>query len=843
MNLVIVESPAKAKTINKYLGDNFIVLASYGHIRDLPSKNGSVDPENNFKMLWEVDSFSKKYLKEIAEAAKESSKIILATDPDREGEAIAWHVKEYLNEKKLLKDKDVERVVFNEITKKAVTHGIDNPRQIEPLLVDAYMARRALDYLVGFNISPILWTKLPGSKSAGRVQSVALKLITEREHEIELFNPEEFWSLKVNFKDNNNNILTANISQLNSAKINQIKDKKFSISDISTKVINRNPSGPFTTSTLQQVSSSRLGFGASRTMQIAQKLYQGIDIEGETIGLITYMRTDGTNISKDAVSIFRDFIRNEYGDEYLPKDSLSYSGKKAKNAQEAHEAIRPTDIMRSPSKVKKYLSTDQNKLYDLIWSRALSSQMQSAKFDRNTITITSEDGDTICKTSGSVVKFDGFLKVFKDSKKDDDEKILPETSKGPVNIEALIDEQHFTQPPPRYSEASLVKKLEELGIGRPSTYASIISVISTRGYVEPINKRFHPTDRGKLISAFLEKLFSKYVDYNFTAGLENQLDDITSGKEGWIKVLEMFWKDFNQNVSDVKEKRTREVLDLLNESLGSLVFERDKEGNINRKCKLCDNGLLSLKNSFRGGAFIGCSNYPECKFTRPLSKAKAAQQSQLAEPKLIGKHDNGNDMFLKNGRFGPYIQYEVIPENVETPVKKKKSKKKKEENNNLKNVSIPKGITIESVDLERAKFLCSLPKNLGVNPENQKEIFLNSGRFGPYLKCENKSARLENVEEIFSIGLNRAITLIAEAKPGRMSSSMIKDLGPHPEDKKPVRIMKGQYGPYIKYKSLNATIPEEKDPAEITMDDALILIEKRKEYDKNKKRKKKKWLN
>ncbi len=855
MNLVIVESPAKAKTINKYLGDNFIVLASYGHIRDLPSKNGSVDPENNFKMLWEVDSFSKKYLKEIAEAAKESSKIILATDPDREGEAIAWHVKEYLNEKKLLKDKDVERVVFNEITKKAVTHGIDNPRQIEPLLVDAYMARRALDYLVGFNISPILWTKLPGSKSAGRVQSVALKLITEREHEIELFNPEEFWSLKVNFKDNNNNILTANISQLNSTKIekftfknkdeinkaiNQIKDKKFSISDISTKVINRNPSGPFTTSTLQQVSSSRLGFGASRTMQIAQKLYQGIDIEGETIGLITYMRTDGTNISKDAVSIFRDFIRNEYGDEYLPKDSLSYSGKKAKNAQEAHEAIRPTDIMRSPSKVKKYLSADQNKLYDLIWSRALSSQMQSAKFDRNTITITSEDGETICKTSGSVVKFDGFLKVFKDSKKDDDEKILPETSKGPVNIEALIDEQHFTQPPPRYSEASLVKKLEELGIGRPSTYASIISVISTRGYVEPINKRFHPTDRGKLISAFLEKLFSKYVDYNFTAGLENQLDDITSGKEGWIKVLEMFWKDFNQNVSDVKEKRTREVLDLLNESLGSLVFERDKEGNINRKCKLCDNGLLSLKNSFRGGAFIGCSNYPECKFTRPLSKAKAAQQSQLAEPKLIGKHDNGNDMFLKNGRFGPYIQYEVIPENVEIPVKKKKSKKKKEENNNLKNVSIPKGISIESIDLERAKFLCSLPKNLGVNPENQKEIFLNSGRFGPYLKCENKSARLENVEEIFSIGLNRAITLIAEAKPGRMSSSMIKDLGPHPEDKKPVRIMKGQYGPYIKYKSLNATIPEEKDPVEITMDDALILIEKRKEYDKNKKRKKKK---
>ena len=857
MNLVIVESPAKAKTINKYLGKDYKVLASYGHIRDLPSKNGSVDPDDNFKMLWEVDSFSRKYLKEITDAAKDSSKIILATDPDREGEAIAWHVKEYLNEKKLLKDKHIERVVFNEITKKAVTHGIDNPRQIEPLLVDAYMARRALDYLVGFNISPILWTKLPGSKSAGRVQSVALKLITEREHEIELFKPEEFWTLNIKFNDNNKNSFTANISQLNNKKvekfsfknksdinkaIDDIKTKKFSISDISTKVVSRNPSGPFTTSTLQQISSGRLGFGASRTMQIAQRLYQGIEIDGETIGLITYIRTDGANISKDAVPLFRDYIKKEYGDEYLPKEPLNYSGKKAKNAQEAHEAIRPTDIIRSPDKIKKYLSSDQNKLYDLIWSRALSSQMESAKFDRNTITINSNDDGTICKASGSVIKFDGFLKVFKDQKKDDSDKILPEVSKGSVNIEELIDEQHFTQPPPRYSEASLVKKLEELGIGRPSTYASIISVISTRGYAETISKRFHPTDRGKLISAFLEKLFSKYVDYNFTAELENQLDDITAGKEDWIKVLEMFWKDFNKNVSDVKEKRTREVLDLLNDSLGSLIFERDSDGNIDRKCKLCENGSLSLKNSFRGGAFIGCSNYPDCKFTRPLSKAKAAQQSQLAEPKLIGKHDNGNDMYLKNGRFGPYIQYEIIPEVVSEVAEKKKTKKKKvkKEISNLKNISIPKGISIESVDMVRAKFLCSLPKSLGINPENQKEIFLNSGRFGPYLKCENKSARIENVEEIFSIGLNRAITLIAEAKPGRMSSSMIKDLGEHPEDKKPVRIMKGQYGPYIKYKSLNATIPEEKDPVEITMDDALILIEKRKEYDRNKKGKKRK---
>ena len=859
MNLVIVESPAKAKTINKYLGDNYKVLASYGHIRDLPSKNGSVNPDQDFKMEWEVDSFSKKYLKEITDAAKDSSKIILATDPDREGEAIAWHVKEYLNEKKLLKDKEIERVVFNEITKKAVIQGIENPRQIEPLLVDAYMARRALDYLVGFNISPILWTKLPGSKSAGRVQSVALKLITEREHAIESFKPEEFWTLSIKFADTANQNFTASISQLDNNKIEKfsfrnkeeinkaissINKKKFSITDISSKIVNRNPSGPFTTSTLQQTASSRLGFGASRTMQIAQKLYQGIEMEGETIGLITYMRTDGTNLSKDAVTSFRNYIQKEIGNEYLPKDVLNYSGKKAKNAQEAHEAIRPTDIIRTPQSVKKYLSTDQNKLYDLIWSRALSSQMESAKFDRNTITITSDNNDTICKASGSVLKFDGFLKIYNNQSKDDDENILPAVSKGPINIEVLIDEQHYTQPPPRYSEASLVKKLEELGIGRPSTYASIISTIANRGYAEILNKRFFPTDRGKLISAFLEKLFSKYVDYNFTAGLEDQLDEITTGKESWIKVLELFWKDFNNNVSEVKEKRTREVLDLLNDSLGELIFDKDNEGNVVRKCQLCSSGTLSLKNSFRGGAFIGCSNYPECKFTRPLSKAKAAAQAQLAEPKFIGKHENGNDIYLKNGRFGPYLQYEKIPSDIEVEKiskKKKKTKKLKSDVNELlKNVSIPKGLELESINLEKAQFLCSLPKSLGINPDNQKDITLNVGRFGPYLKCENKSARIENVEEIFSIGLNRAITLIAEAKPGRMSSSMIKDLGEHPEDKKPVRVMKGQYGPYIKYKSLNATIPEEKDPTELTMEEALILIEKRKEYDKSKKSKGKK---
>ncbi len=853
MNLVIVESPAKAKTINKYLGKDYLVLASYGHIRDLPSKNGSVDPENKFQMEWEIDSFSKKYLKEITNAAEDSDKIILATDPDREGEAIAWHVKEVLEKKKLLKDKNLERVVFNEITKKAILDAIKNPRQIHLPLVEAYLARRALDYLVGFNISPILWTKLPGSKSAGRVQSVALKLITEREKEIELFKPKEYWTLTSDFSNKDNKKIFSKLSLFNGEKIERFSFKnkeeiqkavdvinktKFKIADVNTKLFRRNPLAPFTTSTLQQTASGRFGFGASRTMQIAQRLYQGIDIEGETTGLITYMRTDGTNISKEAIEDFRKHITDDFGDKYLPSAPNNYTGKKAKNAQEAHEAIRPTNIKRKPEDIKKYVNADQFKLYELIWSRALSSQMTPAEFDRNTIIISSENKNINFRASGSVIKFDGFLKVYQVQETDEDAKnILPEVKVGEeISILKLNDEQHFTDPPPRYSEASLVKKMEELGIGRPSTYASIISVLSTRNYVELMNKRFHPTDRGKLISAFLEKLFSKYVDYNFTADLENQLDEITSGKIEWVKVLDNFWKDFYENVGKVKEKRTREVLDLLNESLGALIFERDEKDAIDRKCKLCANGELSLKNSFRGGAFIGCSNYPECKFTRPLSKAKAAAQYNLAEPKLLGQNNNGKDIYLKNGRFGPYLQYEKEKDELE--LKKKKGRKKKNENDHLKNVSIPKGIDIDSVDLDKAKYLCSLPKVLGQHPENGHDITLNSGRFGPYLKCENKSARLENVEDLFSIGLNRAITMIAEAKPGRISSSLIKDLGEHPEDKKPVRIMKGQYGPYIKYKSLNATIPEEKDPNELNMEEALILIEKRKEYDKSKKKKK-----
>jgi len=600
MNLVIVESPAKAKTINKYLGNDYVVLASFGHVRDLPSKNGSVDTDNNFNMTWEIDVTSKKHIKEIADAAKDSSKIILATDPDREGEAIAWHVKHILEEKNLLKDKKVERVVFNEITKKAVVHGIENPRDINIELVNAYLARRALDYLVGFNISPILWTKLPGSKSAGRVQSVALKIIVEREHEIELFNPAEFWTIGAIFKNNENKDFHAKLNTYNSQKIEKfsfkneidaknavemIEKHEFVVINIESKPFKRNPYAPFRTSTMQQDASRKLGFGASRTMQIAQRLYQGIDIDGETTGLITYMRTDGTDISLEAVADCRKYINERIGEKYLPKEARNYSGKKAKNAQEAHEAVRPTDINRTPESLKSKLDKDQFRLYELIWNRTVSSQMESAEFERTAVDLANKDQSIIFRANGSVQKFDGFLKLYQDIKDEDDKEkdeneednLLPEVKENEIMpLEKILNEQKFTQPPPRYSEASLVKKLEELGIGRPSTYASIISVLSTRNYVEVLNKKFVPTDRGKLITAFLNQLFKQYVDYNFTAGLEESLDDITAGKIDWIEVLSKFWKEFNQNVSDVKELRTRAILDMMNDSLGEIIFDKDK---------------------------------------------------------------------------------------------------------------------------------------------------------------------------------------------------------------------------------------------------------------------------
>ena len=840
MNLLIVESPAKAKTINKYLGSDYIVLASFGHVRDLPSKNGSVDTENNFNMIWEIDSTSKKHIKEITDAAKNSNKIILATDPDREGEAIAWHVKHILDDLKLTKNKKVERVVFNEITKKAVLNGIQNPRDINIELVNAYLARRALDYLVGFNISPILWTKLPGSKSAGRVQSVALKIIVEREHEVELFKPEEFWTIGAIFKNKENKNINTKLNIFDNKKIEKfsfinqetankaveiINKDSYQVASIESKPFKRNPYAPFRTSTMQQDASRKLSFGASRTMQIAQRLYQGIDIKGETIGLITYMRTDGTDISIDAINDCRKYIQENIGKQYLPTEARNYSGKKAKNAQEAHEAIRPTDINRTPEMLRSVLDKDQFRLYELIWNRTVASQMESAEFERTAIDFSNKDKSIIFRANGSVQKFDGFLKLYQEVKEVDDtedndkedsdeDTILPEVTKNEIiELNEVVKDQHYTQPPPRYSEASLVKKLEELGIGRPSTYASIISVLSTRNYVEVINKKFIPTDRGKLITAFLNQLFTQYVDYNFTAGLEESLDDITSGKIDWIEVLSKFWEEFNKNVSKVKELRTREILDMMNVSLGEIIFDKDNEGKIKRNCAC--GGELSLKIG-RFGAFIGCSKYPECKFTRPLSRIKAAEQDYLAEPKEIGKTEDDKNIILKKGRFGPYLQVG-------------------NEEKEMKNISIPKGISLDDINLEKARFLATLPKVLGIYPENNMDITLNNGRYGPYVKCDKKSATLETPEDIFTIGINKAVTMIAEAKPGRRSSNEIKTIGEHPEDKKPIKIMKGSYGPYVKYKTINATIPDDKDPESITMEEALDLIEKRLEYDASKK--------
>ncbi len=852
MNLVIVESPAKAKTINKYLGNEFNVLASFGHVRDLPSKNGSVNPDDNFSFEWEVSNTSKKHMKEIYEASEKASTLYLATDPDREGEAIAWHIVELLNKKKLLKDKNVKRVVFSEITKNAVTEGIANPRNIDNDLVEAYLARRALDYLFGFNLSPVLWRKLPGAKSAGRVQSVALRLICERELEIESFKPEEYWKIKADVEIESGVHINANLISVDDQKIEKftfknedatkkivedIKTKKFKISDISKKPATRNPDAPFSTSTLQQTASSIFGFGASRTMQIAQKLFQGIDIEGETVGLITYMRTDSTEISKEAIESYRSYLKTNFDNNYLPKEVRTYKSKKAKNAQEAHEGIRPTDINLKPDDVSKFLDADSLKLYKLIWKRALASQMSSASFERTALEISAEDKSIKLRANGSVPKFDGFLNIYSEfkvksddiDKKNDEEESEDENSLPEVSLNTRINSvtpentQHFTLPPPRYSEASLVKKLEELGIGRPSTYASIISVLKMRSYVEVEKNRFIPEDRAILITAFLKGFFGQYVDYEFTASMEESLDEITSGKIKWTDFLEKFWNGFSSNVGSVTDLRITNVLDSLNEILKNHIFEKssDDETSVSRACPSegCK-GQLSLKVS-RFGAFVGCSDYPDCKFTRPISYKKI---KEAFEDEVLGIDEASNkEIKLLNGRFGPYIQ-----------LGEQEGKDKPQRS------SVPKGVSPSEIDLEKAKYLLSLPREIGSHPESGEIITVNYGRYGGYLSCAEKNASLEDNSEIFDIGINRAVDLLANAKPGRLrSSSEIKTLGEHPDDKKPVKVMKGKFGPYIKYKTINATIPEQIDPENIEMDEALDLIDKKQEKMGKKKVKKK----
>ena len=844
MNLVIVESPAKAKTINKYLGNEFNVLASYGHVRDLPSKNGSVDPANNFAFEWEVSNTSKKHIKEIYDAAKESTNIFLATDPDREGEAIAWHITELLNKKNLTKGKIIKRVVFSEITKSAVKNGIDNPRDLDKALVDAYLARRALDYLFGFNLSPVLWRKLPGAKSAGRVQSVALRLICEREVEIESFDPQEYWKILADINIDKHKI-SANLTHYKSKKIDKFSfrneseandvvssfsDKVFQFTDITKKPASRNPDAPFSTSTLQQTASSIFGFGASRTMQIAQRLFQGVEIDGETTGLITYIRTDSTDISKEAIHSYRDYLKINFDNAYLPDDVRSYKSKKAKNAQEAHEGIRPTDVLRKPENMKKYLDEDGFKLYNLIWKRSLASQMSSAAFERTAVTISSDDDSIQLRANGSIQKFDGFLNIYSefnkkmesnDNNDNEEENVLPDISlNDKINKVHPINSQHFTMPPPRYSEASLVKKLEELGIGRPSTYASIISVLKMRNYVAIEKNRFIPEDRAILITGFLKGFFSKYVDYEFTADMEESLDEITSGNVDWREFLEKFWNSFSSNVGEVTELRITNVLDHLNDSLKDHIFEKNEEQVVSRSCPADNcNGQLSLKVS-RFGAFVGCSDYPECKFTRPISPKK---MKEVVEDTVLGIDDETKkEIKLLSGRFGPYIQLGDM-EGKEKP----------------KRASVPKGIPVNEIDLAKANYLLSLPREIGIHPENKEIITINYGRYGGYINCADKNVSLEDNSELFEIGINRAVTLLANAKPGRLrSSSEIKTLGEHPDDKKPIKVMKGKFGPYIKYKTINATIPDQFDPENISMDEAIDLIERKLEKDGNSKKKK-----
>ncbi len=826
MNLVIVESPAKAKTINKYLGSDYQVLASFGHVRDLPSKDGSVLPDEDFQMKWEVDSDSNKRMKDIAKAAKDADALFLATDPDREGEAISWHVLEILNEKKALNGKDVKRVVFNEITKQAVLDAIASPRELDQELIEAYLARRALDYLVGFTLSPVLWRKLPGAKSAGRVQSVALRLICERELEIEAFKPQEYWTVDVDMKTPAGDPFKASLTALDGKKLEKfdlpdaaaatraqqaIEASNFSVATVESKPARRNPAAPFTTSTMQQEAARKLGFAASRTMRVAQKLYEGFDIGGETVGLITYMRTDGVTIANEALSEARDLIGKDYGPDYLPDSPRIYKTK-AKNAQEAHEAIRPTGMLRRPDDLKFILDDEQFKLYDLIWKRTLASQMESARFERTVADITAADGSATLRARGSVLTFQGFLTLYQEGQDDsdggdDDRRLPPLTNGDAVSREKVSPEQHFTEPPPRYTEASLVRKMEELGIGRPSTYASILDVLRNRNYVEMDRNRFIPEDKGRLVTAFLESFFTRYVEYDFTARLEEQLDDISAGNLDWKKVLSDFWREFSNAIDGTKDLRVTQVLDALNEILAPHVFPVIEEGKDPRDCPSCDNGRLSLKLG-RYGAFIGCSNYPECKFTRQISTKGDDAVNGENSTKVLGE-DDGDEITLRSGRFGPYVQRGENEEGKKPP-----------------RASIPKDVPPDDVDLAKALALLSLPRDVGVHPETGKKITAAIGRYGPYVLHDGKYANMPTSDEVFTVGVNRAVALLAEAKPGRgRSASVLKELGEHPDDGTPINVLNGRYGPYVKYKKINATVPKDKDPESVTLEEALALIE------------------
>ncbi|SIQ38693.1 DNA topoisomerase I [Paracoccus thiocyanatus] len=850
MPVVVVESPAKAKTINKYLGDDYTVLASFGHVRDLPPKDGSVDPETDFTMKWEVAAESKKHVKAIRDALASDPNLILATDPDREGEAISWHLLETLAPA-LKKGAEVSRVTFNAITKSAVTEAMANPRRIDQPLVDAYLARRALDYLVGFNLSPVLWRKLPGAKSAGRVQSVALRIIVDREMEIEAFKAREYWSVHARLATPRGDEYDAAMTVFGGKKLDRfdlateeqaklavaaIASRDLSVASVASKPASRNPWPPFMTSTLQQEASRKLGLGARACMSAAQRLYEA--------GHITYMRTDGIDMAPEAVMAARDSIKARFGAEYLPKSPRMYKNK-AKNAQEAHECIRPTDMWLSPDKLP-VADKDQKALYDLIWKRTLASQMESARMERSTVEIGSADGQVGLRATGQVMLFDGFLRVYdqgRDDEEDEDGRRLPQIEQGEAarkvggafaaeyekalgTGDALIESaasgqlsapglvadeaaaiaarRHFTQPPPRYTEATLVKRMEELGIGRPSTYASIIGTIQDRDYVRKEQNRLIPEDKGRLVTIFLLKYFPRYVSYDFTADLEGELDDISSGERAYREVLRRFWRDFSAALEGTSELRISEVLDAIDEALAPQLYPPRPDGSDPRECPLCHKGRLHLKTARSGGAFIGCTNYPECRFTRPISSPDA----EVVGDTVLGL-DNGDEISLKNGRFGPYVQRGEATEEQPKPPR----------------ASVPKGWDLASVDLERALALLALPREIGPHPEDGVPVEAGIGRYGPYVKHGAKYANLPDVDEVFTIGMNRAVEVLASKQVrGRAAAAApLADLGEHPEGG-PVQVMSGRYGPYVKWAKVNATLPRDLEPGAVTLERALELI-------------------
>ena len=823
-DVVVVESPAKARTINKYLGKGYTVLASLGHVRDLPPKDGSVRPEEDFAMDWQADARGSAQVAAIVKALKGADRLFLATDPDREGEAIAWHVRGMLEERHALKGVAVRRVTFNEITRSAVQTAMAAPRDLDQLLIEAYLARRALDYLVGFTLSPVLWRKLPGSRSAGRVQSVALRLVCEREAEIEAFRAREYWTVEAEFTTPAGERFTARLSHLDGKKLEpfslanatdaarakaSVEAGRFGVATIERKRTRRNPPPPFTTSTLQQEASRKLGFRAQATMRLAQQLYEGVDLDGETVGLITYMRTDGVQMAREAIFAIREHVRDGFGANYLPPAPREYTAR-AKNAQEAHEAIRPTDVARTPSSVARHLTADQRELYELVWKRAVASQMASAELDQVAVDIADASGKTRLRATGSTIAFDGFYRLYHEDRdeaaEDDENRALPAMAeKDALGRGPVAATQHFTEPPPRYSEASLVKKLEELGIGRPSTYAAILSVLQERSYVRLEKKRFIPEDRGRLVTAFLVSFFNRYVDTGFTATLEEQLDDISGGRADWRAVMHAFWEEFSRAVDQTKDLKISDVIAALDRDLGPHFFPARADGGDPRLCPACGKGRLGLKLG-RFGAFIGCSNYPECPYTRRLAIAsdEAGDGETLKDGmRVLGEDpEAGEPITVRRGPYGLYVQRGEGGENGKKP----------------KRVALPRGLTGDSLTLEQAVGLLALPRAVGPHPETGEPITAGLGRFGPFVRMGNVFASLDADDDVLSVGLNRAVDVLAKKMAG------IRTLGPHPKDGESVAVRRGRFGPYVQHGRTVATLPKGTAAESVTLDEAVALL-------------------